>query len=141
MHGMTVTQTSPAALVETRLMGLKVLLVEDEALVAMLVEELLGELGCEVGGVATSVSEALSHIEAGLDFDVAILDVNLAGEKSFPIADALIARDRPFLFATGFGPADIVQRFPGILLLLKPYSGRALAQSLEALVRRESGSA
>jgi CheY-like chemotaxis protein len=141
MHGMTSTQTFPARSAEAKFNGLKVLLVEDEALVAMLVEELLGELGCEVGSVATSVAEGMSRIEAGLDFDVAILDVNLSGEKSFPIADALIARDCPFLFATGFAPTDIMQRFPGIRLLLKPYSAQGLARSLEALVGRESGTA
>lgn len=134
MHGVTATRASPMSSAEAKLVGLKVLLVEDEALVAMLATELLNDLGCEIGGVATSVSEGLARIEAGADFDVAILDVNLNGEKSFPIADALVAHDRPFLFATGFGSADIAQRFPGILMLLKPYSAHALARSLEALV-------
>jgi len=135
MLELTATQPSVADSRGSSLMGLKVFLVEDEALVAMLVEELLVELGCEIGGTATTVLEAVSQIESGLDFDVAILDVNLGGENSFPIAEALIARGRPFMFATGFGPADIAQRFPGVLLLLKPYSARALAQSLETLIR------
>ena len=79
MDGMTATQSAAqsAAAILPGLAGVKVLLVEDEWLVAMLVEELLGEIGCEVGGVAASVAEAQSRIESGVEFDVAILDVRL----------------------------------------------------------------
>lgn len=136
MLELTATQPSAVDPLRSSLMGLKVYLVEDEALVAMLVEELLVELGCEIGGTASSVGEAVSQIESGLEFDVAILDINLGGENSFPIAEALVAHDRPFIFATGLGGADIAQRYPGIPLLLKPYSGSALARSLERLIRR-----
>jgi CheY-like chemotaxis protein len=138
MDGMTATRSAAqsSGVIMPGLAGVKVLLVEDEWLVAMLVEELLGEIGCEVGGVAASVAEAQSRIESGVEFDVAILDVNLGGEKSFPVAEALMARHRPFMFATGFGPADIAQRFPGVSLLLKPYSARTLAKSLENLISR-----
>ena len=97
MDGMTAMQSAAqsSGVIMPGLAGVKVLLVEDEWLVAMLVEELLGEIGCEVGGVAASVAEAQSRIESGVEFDVAILDVNLGGEKSFPVAEVLRGRGIP----------------------------------------------
>ena len=115
--------------------GLKTLIVEDELLVSMLIEDILTELGCVVIGTAASVNEALSHITGQSEIDVAILDVNLGCEKSFPIADALIARGVPFIFATGFGPADIVERYPETPLLHKPYVPKSLASVLSGLTK------
>ena len=88
---------------ETRgseLAGRRVLVIEDEALIAMLLEDQLAELGCEIAGVAARFDDALEKATA-LAFDVAILDVNLSGKESFPIAEALRARGMPFVFATG----------------------------------------
>jgi CheY-like chemotaxis protein len=86
------------------LAGRRVLLVEDELLVAMEMEEALRGLGCEVLGPAATVEEALrlAQVDAGR-IDAAVLDVNLAGRPSFPVADLLAGRGVPVVFATGYG--------------------------------------
>jgi CheY-like chemotaxis protein len=109
---------------------LRVLLVEDEGLVAMMLEDLIEDLGCEVAGSLASVSAALAWIEAGGLADVALLDVNLNGEHVFPVADALKARGVPFAFATGYDEAHD-PRFRDAPLLGKPIS----QERLEALLR------
>jgi CheY-like chemotaxis protein len=109
---------------------LRVLLVEDEGLVAMMLEDLLEDLGCEVAGSLASVGAALAWIEAGGAADVALLDVNLSGEPVFPVAEALKQRGVPFAFATGYG-ADHDPRFREAPLLGKPIR----QERLEALLR------
>jgi CheY-like chemotaxis protein len=90
------------------LQGLGVLIVEDEAMVAMLLEDLLHELGCHVVEIASRVETALTSILARI-FDVAILDVNL--KTSYPVADVLELRKVPFLFATGYGTEAIPEKY------------------------------
>ncbi len=109
---------------------LRVLLVEDEGLVAMMLEDLLEDLGCEVAGSLASVAAALAWIEAGGAADMALLDVNLSGETVFPVAEALKARGVPFAFATGYD-ADHDPRFRDAPLLGKPIR----QERLEALLR------
>src|ERR1700730_15970878 len=92
------------------LQGLGVLIVEDEAMVAMLLEDLLHELGCHVVEIASRVETALTSILVRI-FDVAILDVNLKGETSYPVADVLELRKLPFLFATGYGIEAIPEKY------------------------------
>jgi CheY-like chemotaxis protein len=82
--------------------GLRVLLVEDENLVALLLEEALAELGHTVLGPVARLTRALEMARHEA-FDVAILDVNINGETSYPIADVLAARGIPFIFSTGYG--------------------------------------
>jgi CheY-like chemotaxis protein len=107
------------------------LVVEDEAMVAMLVEDLLGELGCIVAGMAGSLAQGLKLASpGGAEIDAAILDVNLGGEKVFPIADELAARGVPFVFATGYGIVVIDPRFSDRLVLAKPYQKAALERLL-----------
>src|SRR4051812_40265470 len=84
------------------LQGLKVLVVEDETIVAMLLEQMLEELGCEVAGVAGQVTLATS-LAGSVDADLAILDMNLGGQSVDPVAEALDARGTPFVFASGYG--------------------------------------
>jgi CheY-like chemotaxis protein len=110
--------------------GLRVLLVEDEGLVAMMLEDLLEDLGCEIAGSLASVGAALAWIEAGGSADVALLDVNLNGEHVFPVADALRAHGVPFAFATGYGE-EHDPRFRGAPLLGKPIR----QDRLEALLK------
>jgi len=109
--------------------GLRLFVVEDEALVAMLLEEMLADLGCTVVGVAGNVGDALgrlSHTAA----DGAVLDVNVGGEKVFPVADALAERGVPFVFATGYGGSGLDQRYPNAPVLTKPYSTDELMRVL-----------
>jgi CheY-like chemotaxis protein len=109
---------------------LRILVVEDEGLVAMMIEDLLEDLGCELAGSLASVGAALAWIEAGGDADGALLDVNLGGEPVFPVAEALRARGIPFAFATGYGEAQDA-RFKDAVLLGKPIRLARLVAALE----------
>ena len=119
---------------ETRgseLTGRRVLVIEDEALIAMLLEDQLAELGCEIAGVAARFDDALEKATA-LAFDVAILDVNLSGKESFPIAEALRARGMPFVFATGYGATALPETLRSVPIVRKPYQLQQLAVVLRA---------
>jgi DNA-binding response OmpR family regulator len=99
---------------------LRILVVEDEMTIAMMLEDMLDELGHEVVAVASRLPQARSLAES-CDIDLAILDVNLGGEPSFPAAHILRARNLPFFFATGYGTAGIEAEFADTLSLRKPY--------------------
>ena len=101
-------------------------------LVAMNIEDMLLELGHEVAGLAGRLGPALA-LAAETRFDAAMLDVNLAGEPSFPIADLLAERDIPFLFATGYGRAGIEERFRCRPILQKPFRASELGAALDGL--------
>jgi CheY-like chemotaxis protein len=111
------------------LQGCSILIVEDEAMVAMVLEDLLQELGCHIVEIASRVETALSVITAR-KFDVAILDVNLKGETSYPVADALQLCDVPFLFATGYGTEVIPERYRQRTVLQKPFRKQELEVAL-----------
>jgi CheY-like chemotaxis protein len=124
------------------LTGLRLLLVEDETLVAMMVEDMLADLGCVVVDVAGTLSRGLALVaDAGLALDGAILDVNLGGDKVYPVAEALVARGIPFIFATGYGIGGIAEGFSHIPALAKPYESRALEQTLTTALGRDPGAA
>src|SRR5215213_3855597 len=107
------------------LKGLRVLVVEDETMVAMMVEDLLADLGCTVVDVAGTVRRALTIVtNEDVILDGAILDINIGGEKVFPVAEALATRGVPFVFATGYGTAGLDARFLGTPTLAKPFRGR-----------------
>ena len=114
---------------------LRVLVVEDEMLVAMNIEDMLLELGHEVAGIASRVEPALSLAVEG-NFDVALLDVNLAGEPSFPVAAVLRQRGIPFLFATGYGIKGIVEEFRSEVVLQKPFREAELARAVDEVATR-----
>jgi PAS domain S-box-containing protein len=99
--------------------GNRVMVVEDEALVAMVVSESLSVLGCSVVGPFSRSSDAMVAIDAG-EVDAAILDVNLDGEMIYPLADILVARGVPFIFVTGYGAESIDRRFAHIPVMQKP---------------------
>jgi CheY-like chemotaxis protein len=109
---------------------LRVLVVEDEGLVAMMLEDLLEDLGCELAGSMASVGAALAWIEAGGEADAALLDVNLGGEPVFPVAEALRARGVPFAFTTGYGETRN-PRFKDTVLLGKPIRLERLVEALK----------
>jgi CheY-like chemotaxis protein len=122
---------------ETGTRGLRVLVVEDESLIAMLIEDALDRLGCTLVGVASNLTEALGKA-ASLDFDVAILDVNLNGAPVFPLAEVLAARGVPFVFSTGYGASGVPAAFAAAPVLAKPFAEADVASALAAL-RRDSG--
>ena len=109
------------------------LVVEDEALVAMLVEDMLSDLGCEVLGPAGSVAAALVLIEDGA-LDAAVMDVNLSGEPIYPAADALRARDIPFVLATGYGEMGVADAYRSATVLQTPFEQGELEQRLRQAV-------
>ncbi len=112
------------------LQGLQVFLVEDEPLVAELIEGMLSELGCVVVGKARNLAEAMSWAEVMPAIDFAILDVNISGEAILPVADMLARRKVPLVFSTGYGSNELLQLYPGSRLLAKPYGPDALAHAL-----------
>jgi CheY-like chemotaxis protein len=114
--------------------GRRALVVEDEIMVAMYVEDLLTELGYEVAGLATSLDQALPLAERG-EFDFAVLDINLAGQTSFPVADALRARGIPFLFASGYSSRGVNEAYRDAVRIQKPFLSRDLAQAIATLDR------
>jgi CheY-like chemotaxis protein len=101
--------------------GIKVLLVEDEGAIAMLIEEMLEDLGCTVVASVARLAKAL-EVANVLDVDLAILDVNLAGEYVFPVARALRGRNIPFLFSTGYGASGLPEEFADCPVLHKPFA-------------------
>ena len=100
-------------------------------LVAMNIEDMLLELGHQVAGLASRLEAALS-LACEESFDVAMLDVNLAGQASFPVAEALAKRGIPFLFATGYGVQGIAEEFREAPVLQKPFRARDLDAALRA---------
>ena len=113
---------------------MRILIVEDEALIAMLAEDMLGDCDCTVAGVAATAAEALTAIEAG-GFDAAMLDVQLAEGTSMAVATALKARGIPFLFTTG-GADGIDAAHRDVPLMPKPYSLADLEAALAMLTVR-----
>jgi CheY-like chemotaxis protein len=120
------------------LQGARILLVEDEALVAMLLEDMLADNGCEVVATAPRLAEALAHAkDTDLKFDLAILDLNLAGENTFSVAQALKDRGTPFVFATGYGAGGLPPEWRDRPTLQKPFTSTDITQVLnETLGKR-----
>jgi len=113
--------------------SVRILIVEDEPLIAMMLEDVLGELGWTVAGNVDSVAKALALIKAG-GVDAAILDVNLrGGETSGVIADALAHRHIPFVFATGGGADDIAEHHRARPCLQKPFTIESVEKALVTL--------
>jgi CheY-like chemotaxis protein len=111
----------------------KVLIVEDEMMIAMLIEDMLDEFGCKLVGPATNVPRALELIGKE-SIEIAILDLNLGGQDTYAIADALHQRNVPFIFATGYGSTGLRKEFVNRPVLQKPFQTKdletALTQSL-----------
>lgn len=116
------------------LTGRHVLVVEDEMVVAWLLGDMLTNLGCEVVGPAVRVEQALAMIETKTAFDMAVLDINLNDQKSYPVADALVARGIPFVFATGYNKDSLPEAYQSLPILQKPYGQEQLADALVKLL-------
>ena len=115
---------------------LRVLVVEDEPLVAMLAEEMLTDLGHRAAAIKHGLKDGLAAVEADA-FDLVFLDVNLGGSLSFPIADAAAERGVPVLFVTGFG-REHMERLAGECVLQKPYSTTDLQLAIRNALERGS---
>ena len=116
--------------------GKRILVVEDEMIVAMLIEDILADAGATVVGPASRVAKALELLGQE-EVDAALLDVNLAGEMTTPVAEELRRRGIPFAFATGYGAAGVPEGFAGQPLLQKPFQEHDLNRVMaEVLARR-----
>lgn len=113
-------------------MSPRVLVVEDESLIAMLVEDGLETLGYEVVGPVGTVDAALRIVEQ-TPFDLALLDINLGGKQSFPIAEALESRGIPYVFLTGYDRSSLPLAFQHRFGLQKPFRMSALNSALKRL--------
>ena len=115
-------------------MGARVLIVEDEIVVALFLEDLLAEFGYEVAGIASHLDDAMAHTA---DYDVAVLDVHLNGRNVFEFADKLAANGTPFVFATGYGARGIPDRHCARPVLQKPFQPSDLKRALADVMAGE----
>ncbi|WP_299660970.1 response regulator [Methylobacterium sp.] len=118
---------------EDLLNGARVLVVEDEAAISMLLEDMLLDFGCTVVGPAARLATALEMAQSE-SFEVAILDVNVAGEPIYPVAEAIVKRNLPIVFSTGYGGAGIREPFRDRPVVQKPFSQADLKRTLIAAV-------
>jgi CheY-like chemotaxis protein len=102
-------------------------------LVVWLLEDMLADLGCTVVGPASNVEQALAMINAEA-IDVAVLDVNLNGQMSYPVADALAARDVPFVFSTGYDKDTLLDGYRNFPVLQKPFHRSELSDTFLKLL-------
>ena len=116
------------------LKGVRVLVVEDEYFIAILIEEILESAGCVVMGPIPRLPDAL-HAVDHQDYDVAVLDVNLAGEWINPVADALSERNVPFLFVTGYGANALPSEYAQRPRICKPFRMADLLGAVSDLVK------
>ena len=117
------------------LQGRRILVVEDDAMIAMMVEDMLMDLGCTVIGPAASLEAAIGLASGDPAIDGALLDVNLNGASVFPLADDLRARGVPIVFCSGSGEGGLRDVDKGSGVLRKPYREGELADALTAALR------
>ena len=115
----------------------RILIVEDEILILMMIEDMLTDLGCESIAVASKADQAITLVE-GQVFDAAMLDINLNGIASYPIADALTARRVPYFFSTGNGVKDMKEGYRDQDVLKKPFTFDQLSNMFSRSLLRAS---
>ena len=120
------------------LAGRRILVVEDEMFVAMMIEDLLRGLGCDVVGPVASVADALT-LAAKARLDGAVLDVNLGREQVFPVADTLRRQAVPFVFVTGYGPTALTEPYGGHPMIQKPFEPTTFGVDLAAALAEAAG--
>lgn len=111
----------------------RILVVEDEYLIRMLLEDMLTDLGHTVAAAVGTIAEA-TELAAEGDFNCAVLDVNLDGQEIFPVADILMKRGMPFVFVTGYGEGSLPDAYRGCPALQKPFQAERLEQTLASLL-------
>jgi DNA-binding response OmpR family regulator len=114
---------------------LKVLVVEDEVAIAILIEDAVGSFGHVVSHTATNIKDAMAVAMTG-DFDVALLDLNLNGQKAHAIPVTLAARGKPFGFITGYGDVGVLTPFANAPVIAKPFRIKNIGEMLEVLQKR-----
>lgn len=114
--------------------GLRVLLIEDEVVIAMTAEDMLEEIGCSVSAQASTFSEAMECV-TNADFDLALLDINLHGVMSIPVAHKLRDAGKPFIFTTGYGSIGLDSGFNDVAVVAKPYTIRTLSNAISEAAR------
>jgi CheY-like chemotaxis protein len=128
MQNMSSLETSHSE----KLVGLRVLIVEDEPLVAILLQDILDEFGCEIAGPAYSLEEAVAAARTEERINLAILDVNLRGAPVYPVAEVLVERGIRFVFASGYGTEGVDEKWRDRLSLPKPFTAQDVARVLVA---------
>jgi CheY-like chemotaxis protein len=118
----------------TRPHGGSVFLVEDEVMIRMMVVDMLAELGYSVAAEAGDINEAIRLAKA-TEFDVAILDVNVNGKVISPVAELIEARNRPFIFATGYGSSGLPEQYRDRPALQKPFQLETLGRMIDSALR------
>jgi CheY-like chemotaxis protein len=111
--------------------GKRILVVEDESMIRMLLEGMLTDLGHTVAGEAGGIEEAIALAKQA-EFDIALLDVNLNGTPITPVVEILIARGLPFVFASGYGQRGVPEAYRARPTLQKPFQTEALAAAIDA---------
>jgi CheY-like chemotaxis protein len=112
--------------------GRRILVVEDELMIRMLLDGMLEDIGYTMTAEAGAIDEAVALAKKA-DFDAAILDVNLNGQPITPVVEALIERGLPFVFATGYGARGVPEAYRDNPTLKKPFQTEALEQALKAI--------
>ena len=117
--------------------GLKVFVVEDESLVAMQLEDMLLDFGCDIVGMAMRVKRAIEMLDGTDKVDMAILDVNIGGDKVYPVAEWLRERKVPIVFATGYGRAGVDAEWQDCEILQKPYTAAEVGAMISAALAKK----
>lgn len=115
----------------------RVLIIEDEGMVAMLLEDMLSDLGHEVVATVGRMDRA-AQLVSETSADVVILDVNLNGEQTYPLASILASRGIPFIFATGYGAAGLKEEWRSTPALQKPFQARELERVIRETFGRQA---
>jgi len=118
----------------SRFAGVRVLIIEDETLIALLLEDMLTDLGCTILGSASTVEAAIDMLERTPP-GLAVLDINLGGEKSYAVAEALAKRGVPFVFSTGYADGRLEAPWQDRPVLQKPFGQEQLAEAVQAALK------
>src|SRR5580698_2607274 len=113
-----------------RTSGGSIFLVEDEVMIRMMVADMLEELGYSIAAESGEIGDALKLAQS-VEFDLAILDVNVNGKVISPVADLITARNRPFIFATGYGSSGLPAEYRDRPALQKPFQIETLARMID----------